>query len=564
MKKELIHIRGQFTGDYCLGEGEGLSDRVLSEINWTQIIVKESDVIKEYNSDVFKVGNFQHHELLPGVLVEAEPEQFMKVNLHDTILNNIEILSTAESQNGSICKVTGVLYGTIIKFDKTELAPIKEKEVEEPEEVIDAEVEDDDFLVDSYVEPRTQSRGVSRFWSGGMWKYLMWPLLIAGSGLLFFGFTPLLVGALGVSSLVGINKAYGGGNRARSGGASQSIGCLRPIFGILAFLALLFILYYGYQNGFGSISWLILAVVLFIVFTFFDFVGSLLGLLLGVGFLIFIGSLIMSLLGDLDDSEWIKDDDREDEEELVETEEWVDTMQVDDIDTAGIAYFIHNHDWENNYGEDFEETFKVQQKFFSISKNERNNFEVNVYQSDVWTQIYSNIVNNDKDKLNELISMYSEIQKKESLDRRKFADMVVASIQHIPYVLVHESSCYQASQQGGFAQEYHSEGKPCIAEIKYGIQSPVEFMSNFKGDCDTRSVLCFLILSKFGYDTAVLVSNEYGHSILGIADKIGGGDHVKYRGKRYYVWETTATDWKAGNIPPGCSNLRYWDVALAN
>ena len=174
------------------------------------------------------------------------------------------------------------------------------------------------------------------------------------------------------------------------------------------------------------------------------------------------------------------------------------------------------------------------------------------------------MVQSDKGKLTEICKMYDKIGKEQNLNFNQFADMVVTSIQWIPYVLVLEKSCEDSKYDGGFVTEYLLSGKPCLGNIKFGIQSPVEFMSNFKGDCDTRSVLCFMILDQFGYDVAVLVSEQYGHAILGINLSSGGGDYVKHKGKRYYVWETTATGFEVGNIPPACSNLRYWKPALTN
>lgn len=145
-----------------------------------------------------------------------------------------------------------------------------------------------------------------------------------------------------------------------------------------------------------------------------------------------------------------------------------------------------------------------------------------------------------------------------------FADMIVTSVQNIPYCLVHDLSHAGADRQyGGFITEYHRSGGPCLSEIKFGVQAPVEFMANLKGDCDTRSVFLYYILSKLGYSVVVLASEYYSHAILGVSGNYSG-DCVKYNALNYYAWETTATRFTPGNLSPTVNNMRYWNVVLAN
>jgi hypothetical protein len=148
------------------------------------------------------------------------------------------------------------------------------------------------------------------------------------------------------------------------------------------------------------------------------------------------------------------------------------------------------------------------------------------------------------------------------MNKSDFADMVVSSIQSIPYYLVHDLSHREADRvYGGFISEYHQTGGPCLDKIKFGVQSPTEFMGNFKGDCDTRSVLLYHVLSKLGYNVVVLASDEYSHAIIGVSGNYRG-DYLKYQGLKYYVWETTAKGFTPGSISDECSNMRYWYVAM--
>ena len=88
-------------------------------------------------------------------------------------------------------------------------------------------------------------------------------------------------------------------------------------------------------------------------------------------------------------------------------------------------------------------------------------------------------------------------------------------------------------------------------------------MANLKGDCDTKTIFLYYILSKLGYSVAVLGSEHYSHAILGISGNYSG-QHKKYEGLNYYAWETTATGFVPGLLPPDWSNMRYWNVLLEN
>jgi hypothetical protein len=330
---------------------------------------------------------------------------------------------------------------------------------------------------------------------------------------------------------------------------------------------------FGGLNIFSSIFWVVFGVFLLLA-SFLPKLRGAFGTVLG---LIFVLSIIGSLLGQFSnilDQDWWDDQqveqrdeqeiewDKERETQVIEDDELPESDEGSN-EKKPITYFQHNHNWKENSGDNRKGKFIVRKDYFNESKAKRNMIQANPYNSSLfWNKVYKSLVIQDKGKLDEILKVYDEIGKKYNLNRNQFADMVVTSIQWIPYVLVLEKPCDESIYDGGFVTEYLMQGNPCLGGIKFGIQSPVEFMSNFKGDCDTRSVLCFLILDRFGYDAAVLVSEQYGHSIFGINLNIGGGDYIKHKGRRYYVWETTATGFKAGVIPPDCSNLRYWSVAL--
>lgn len=178
---------------------------------------------------------------------------------------------------------------------------------------------------------------------------------------------------------------------------------------------------------------------------------------------------------------------------------------------------------------------------------------------DYYGKVYLQLIKDNRDKMERIYKTYESIRKKYKLDYRQFAEVVVASVQEIPYVLVHPESCYKARQWGGFMETYHQEGKECLPNIRFGLTSPSEFIYNLKGDCDTRSVFLYTVLSHLGYDVAIFVSRT--HCVLGINLPALHGDYLTYKGKKYFFWETTAKGFAPGILPNEFKN-DTWSIAL--
>ena len=291
---------------------------------------------------------------------------------------------------------------------------------------------------------------------------------------------------------------------------------------------------------------------------------------------------ISSLLTNVDDYDY--DRDREDDTEIIDDtlipnddDEKV-ILDPDESDAEGndnsdqnkedknpttekvIKRSLSWNDFQNlNYNEDF----KTSVKDYNDGKQYLSRLNIAYTGKDFWTRLYANVVRHESKKNKYIKKMYSELlpENNKSLSRREKLDAIITSVQEIPYYLVHEGSCSQSARQSSFSREYHLKGEPCLASKKYGLALPSEFSANFKGDCDTRSLFLYMFLKQIGYDVAILVSEAYGHAILGV-NIPGSGKYVKYRGKRYLTLETTSKGWKIGQLPPNCNDTRKWRVAL--
>lgn len=343
----------------------------------------------------------------------------------------------------------------------------------------------------------------------------------------------------------------------------RSIGS--SFFNVLKFLlALLFIPTWMYLS-FGEINGtFLIALVFFILllyYSFFNskfrasFMGRVLRFLINGFTILALFGIINSLLSyaDTDDFDYERDDDNE--TEYVEVEE--DSLQQSD------KLFINQHKWIDFKGNRYEEKFVASLNDYKKSNKFLNQLEIrqDYY---FWGNLYKNASDFEKTKMDSIRKMFIDLKPSNNIQALKPIDQlnaILTSIQAIPYYLVHEGSCQQSAYLSDFSRQYHQQNQPCKPNTKYGLSMPSEFIANFKGDCDTRALFLYSILKERGLDVAVLVSEQYGHAILGI-NIPGRGKYVTKNGKKYLTFETTSKGWKIGQLPPNCSNTRYWKVAL--
>jgi hypothetical protein len=164
-------------------------------------------------------------------------------------------------------------------------------------------------------------------------------------------------------------------------------------------------------------------------------------------------------------------------------------------------------------------------------------------------------------KLPKIYAMFDSIRNTNRMDDIKFAKLITYCIQDIPYTLILDNACDRKIYNDEFIQGYLSSGGNCEGYVKFGIYSPVEFMGNLKGDCDTRTLLLFTMLNHYNYDVAMLGSELYRHSIIGVNLPIEGVSKI-INGKRYVIWETTEQGIPPGVIPKEISDMRFWSVNL--
>lgn len=182
-----------------------------------------------------------------------------------------------------------------------------------------------------------------------------------------------------------------------------------------------------------------------------------------------------------------------------------------------------------------------------------------------FTKYYAGLYKMDEGKVNEIVKIFKDSAVKKKMNPNETAEMVVTFIQEIPYYLVHDESCARSIATGNsFVKEYHAANKPCLPNVKGGVQSPYEFLHNLKGDCDTRSLLGYTILKKLNIAASVWVSEAYGHSILGVGVQNGHGIYKTVNGIKHYGVELTAKGYRLGMVAPENNNPYNWDITVYN
>ena len=211
------------------------------------------------------------------------------------------------------------------------------------------------------------------------------------------------------------------------------------------------------------------------------------------------------------------------------------------------------HEWKDYNNINYSYYFKVRlDDFYDVELFKKNTSPSSL------AELYRLLYNYDRPNLDLIYSTLSNIQDFRELDRLSFANVLVSLIQSIPYAYVFHRSCDEEYNSSSEVKESMDNGTQCDGFNTWGVNSPIEFMKNLYGDCDTRTLTLYTIMKKFGYGVVIL--NNDNHSMLGVKlTPSNGGTYVSYLGERYYMWETTSKNWEFGVVPPQSRNSS-WEI----
>ena len=240
-------------------------------------------------------------------------------------------------------------------------------------------------------------------------------------------------------------------------------------------------------------------------------------------------------------------------------EEEVTQIQYDPIIQDSLI--VHHRIWQDYEGNEYEMDIKVRKSNYLSAQSYRDNLSFQATTDIAYNQMVNQLSKHDAGNLDLVYQSLDSLKQKHGLTSAKFAEVVVSMIQDIPYTLILAEDCNPYSYSDAWLRDYLQSGEACKGDVKYGILSPIEFLGSLDGDCDTRTLLLYTILSHYGYDVVMLKSEIYMHSILGVNLPSSGQTKV-INGKPYLLWETTAKNLPPGFIDQNMSNLAYWEIAL--
>lgn len=336
----------------------------------------------------------------------------------------------------------------------------------------------------------------------------------------------------------------------------DSAGCfssMASFFGLLLFIFFLFSILPGL---FYVVPFIILIILINVFAPYFKWIFRLIGAFLLIAF---IASIINSLGRS---SSFIPKPPvavNETREEIVKEEVKQDVENPEQSNDILIKKFRIWKDYDDNV---YEGEYTLLMSKIRKSSYNKNYLSINFPNERGYDEMLYKIKENDKLHLNGVYKLFDSIGQANKMNQVQFAKMVVSFVQDMPYVLILDNACIASLYSDRFIKQYlrNSESK-CIGHQRFGINTPLEFLYSNEGDCDTRTLLLYTIFARYNYDVALLSSEQYGHSILGINLPINGIAY-KYQNQRYILWETTAYNAKPGILPNEISNLNYWRISL--
>jgi len=151
---------------------------------------------------------------------------------------------------------------------------------------------------------------------------------------------------------------------------------------------------------------------------------------------------------------------------------------------------------------------------------------------EVWDIIYKRVYSQGLQQVEKVSAGFNKIFLSENLSPRNRILFLITFVQNIEY-----------KRPGG----------------SLDLLPPIATLAKKFGDCDTKTLLLYILLEKIKVDCVLFWSYNYKHAMLGVALN-ASGDYKTYRGKKYYFLETTYPNWGIGQLAPDTDNLNYWYI----
>ncbi len=344
---------------------------------------------------------------------------------------------------------------------------------------------------------------------------------------------------------------------------SYSGGCLSSIFGGVGLLLGLFFLISVLPGLIYILPILIIIILLSIFENFFKWVFRIFGVLL---LLAFVFSIVLSFKNGNhfhNPKPLVVDNPRETKPDFKPVIDTTKTSKTDSvIPKINDTIITRFRTWQDYDGNRYEGSYQIKKSDFNKAHYYKNNLKLYQTEQNTYDEMIYRLKEHDKNSLNGIYKLFDSLKVSNKLDKIQFAEVVVSFVQDIPYTLILDKDCDISFYKDEFIINYLSKSNAkCDGNQRFGINTPIEFLTSLNGDCDTRTLLLYTVLEHYDYDVALLCSDQYGHSIIGINLPING-TAINYYNQRYVVWETTAHGIRPGILSQQFSNLNNWRISI--
>ena len=101
-----------------------------------------------------------------------------------------------------------------------------------------------------------------------------------------------------------------------------------------------------------------------------------------------------------------------------------------------------------------------------------------------------------------------------------------------------------------------------IPDEPFGLKPPPLVITTRKGDCDSKSLLLYMILNQLGIEAVMLSSKAHAHTMVGVPLPTQGTT-FRWKDRKYSFAETTAKGATLGYLPPELASPNDWQVELS-
>ena len=191
-----------------------------------------------------------------------------------------------------------------------------------------------------------------------------------------------------------------------------------------------------------------------------------------------------------------------------------DTLIRTQINDSTITHHLR---WVNYDGRKYQGNISISRSALQAATQFKTSLPVSGNTMQSYDEMIYRLKEHDKNDLSGVYVLFDSIRSAQHLKVDKFAELIVSFIQDIPYSIVLPQACNASLYSDKFIRSYlATPHAKCEGFQRFGINTPIEFMASLHGDCDTRTLLLYTILSHYKYDVALLSSEYYNHSLIGV------------------------------------------------